>query len=124
MDIPNFSGKFANWKNFRDVYRSVIHRCETMTAVTKFYYLRTHLTGEAMEKIKSFSILGDNCERAWNTLTMYYENKRRIVGTHVSEIFSAKTMKAESSLELKHLVREIFNPLESLLTLDREGTLG
>ena len=33
-------------------------------------------------------------------------------------------MKAESSYELKRIVREIFNPIESLSALGREASLG
>ena len=45
----------------------------------KLHYLLTHLTGEALEKIKSLSIMNDNYERAWASLVAYYENQRRIV---------------------------------------------
>ena len=83
-----------------------------MSPIIKLYFLRTHLMGEAVEKIKSIAISSDNYETAWTTITDYYENKRRMVSTHVADVFSAKPMKAESSSELKRLVGEIINPLE------------
>ena len=53
IDLPKFSGKFSDWENFRDVFRSIVHRREDLSLIMKLYYLHTHLTGEALEKIKS-----------------------------------------------------------------------
>ena len=90
----------------------------------KLHYLRTHLTGEALEKIKSFSITNDNYDRRWATLIEYYENQRRIVGSHIAEIFSVKSMKSDTSSEIKRITREIYNPIASLNSLNRAATLS
>ena len=58
-------------------------------------------------------------ELGW--LTDYYENKRRLVTSHLSDFFSVKTMKFESAVELKRLIKETFNPLAALDSLDREA---
>ena len=105
IDLPKFSGKFSDWENFRDVFRSIIHRREDLSPIMKMHYLRTHLTGEALEKIKSLSITNDNYDRAWASLVDYYENQRRIVDSHISEIFSVKSMKSDTSSEIKHIAR-------------------
>ena len=109
LDLPKFFGKFSNWENFRDVYRAVIHRRENLSPVMKLHYLRTHLSGDALEKIKSLPISGDNYERVWTTLIEYYENQHRIVSSHISEIFSVKPMKMDSSSEIKRIYRELYN---------------
>ena len=90
----------------------------------KLHYLCTHLTGEALEKIKSLSITNDNYERAWASLVDYYENQRRIVGSHIAEIFSVKSMKSDTSSEIKRIARELFNPIVSLKSLNRATSLG
>ena len=90
----------------------------------KLHYLRTHLSGDALEKIKSLPIAGDNYERAWTSLIEYYENQRRIVSSHVSEIFSVKPMKTDSSSEIKRIYREVYNPIASLTSLYRADSLG
>ena len=111
LDLPKFFGKFSDWENFRDVFRAVIHRREP---VMKLHYLRTHL---------SLPISGDNYERAWITLTEYYENQRRIVSSHISEISSVKPMKMDSSSEIKRIYRELYNPIASLASLNRADSL-
>ena len=85
----------------------------------KFYYLRTYLTGKVLDKIKGLPMTNENFDRAWTTLTEYYENNRRLVTSHLSELFSVKPMKTESSVELKRLFKETFNPLDGLNSLDR-----
>ena len=124
IDFPNFSDKFSDWENFRDFFRAVIHRCEDLSPIMKSHYLRTHLTSESFEKIKSLAISSDNYDRAWTTLIEYYENQRRIVGSHIAEIFSVKSMKSDTSSEIKRIAREIFNPIASLNSLNRAASLG
>ena len=124
LDLPKFSSKFSVWENFRDVFRAVIHRREDLSPVMKLHYLHIHLSGDALEKIKSLPISGDNYERAWTTLTEYYENQRRIVSSHISEIFSVKPMKMDSYSEIKRIYRELYNPIASLASLNRADSLG
>ena len=124
IDLPKFSGKFSDGENFRDVFRSIIHRREDLSPIMKLHYLRTHLTGEALEKIKSLSITNDNYDRAWASLVDYYENQRRIVGSHIGEIFSLKSMNSDTSSEIEWIAREIFNPIASLNSLNRSASLG
>ena len=61
----------------------------------------------------------ENFDRAWTLLIDYYENKHRLVSSHLTEFFAVKPMKTESSSELKLLYKETFNPLNSLDSLDR-----
>ena len=72
IDLPKFSGKFSDWENFSYVFRSIIHRRENL------------------------SITNDNYDRTWTSLVEYYENQRRIVGSHIAEI-SVKYMKSDIS---------------------------
>ena len=60
IDLPNFSGKFSDWENFRGVFRAVIHRREDISPIMKLHYHRTHLTSELLEKIKSLAISNDS----------------------------------------------------------------
>ena len=122
--MPNFSDKLSDWENFRDIFRAVIHRRKDLSPIMKLHYLRTNLTSEALEKIKSLAISSDNYDLAWTTLIEFYENQRRIVGSHIAEIFSVKCMKSDTSSEMKRVAKEIFNPITSLNSLNRAASLG
>ena len=119
IDLPKFTGKYDEWENFRDIFRALVQRREDMSASIKFYYLKTHLVGEVLDKIKGLAMSDANFEGAWAALTAYYENKRRLVTASFTEFFSVTPMKSESSSELKRLVKETFNPLNGLDSLDR-----
>ena len=90
VDLLKFSGESSDWENLSDVFRSIMHCREDLLPIMKLHYLRTHLTGEAHEKIKSLAISSDKYVRVWATLIEYYENQRHVVGSHVAEIFSVK----------------------------------
>ena len=57
-------------------------------------------------------------------LIEYCENQRRIVSSYISEIFSVKPMKMDSSSEIKRIYRELYNPIASLTSLNRADFLG
>ena len=99
------------------MFRGLIHRRDDMNAVVKFYHLRLHLADEALDLISGITISDDNYERAWNVILNYYDNKRRLVNSHMSEFFSVKSMKADTASELKRVSRETLNPIESLEAL-------
>ena len=124
INLPKFSGKFSEWENFRYVFRALIHRHAEMPLVLKFSHLRTSLSGDALDQIKSISLSGENYDKAWTALLAYYENNRRLVNQYVSEIYAVKSMKSETSQELKPINREILSPIESLSSIGRTDSLS
>ena len=54
----------------------------------------------------------------------YYENHCHIVGSHIAEIFSVKPMKTDSASEIKRIYWELYNPIASLISLNRADSLG
>ena len=64
IQVPKFSGRLSDWSNFRDLFRSMVHRSEDVSAVLKFYHLKTGLEGEALNMIKSYEITEENYTKA------------------------------------------------------------
>ena len=93
----------------------------------KLVHLKTLLTDDAVDKVKGFPAKDDKYKAAWTTLNNYYENKRRLVDSYMSEFAAVKPMKAETSSELKRLIKETLTPLASLSSLEQNvdswGTL-
>ena len=112
MNLPKFSGSYSEWENFRDLFRSLVHRRADLDASVKFYYLRTHLTGEGLDRIKTIPIAADQYGKAWNNNLL-------------RKIFNVKPMISESANELKRVYTEIISPIDSLRTLGRtDADLG
>ena len=116
--LPTFSGKISEWPHFRDMFLSIIHK-QPAPSIMKLNCLHSHLTGDALDVIKNIAISEYNYELSWDTLKLHFENPRRLVQTHLSEIFAVKPMTNETSAEVKRILNQIFTPLDALTTLGR-----
>lgn len=116
--LPNFSGHLKEWVTFRDTFRSLIHDNQQLSAMDKFTYLRSSLTGEALQEINSVELTEVNYEVAWITLEQRYENKKLIVKAHLDSLFAVEVMKKESYELLSKLIGDFE---KNLLMLDKIG---
>lgn len=83
------------------------------------HFLQSSLTGRALESIKNIQITADNFEIAWTALMSRFENKRRLIETHVSTLFDLSAMSRESSSELNQLRDKVNKAIASLKNLER-----
>ena len=123
INIPKFSGKHAEWSNFKELFLATIDQREDLTPAMKLVHLKTLLTNDALDKVKGFPAKDDKYEEAWSTLNIHCENKRHLVDFYMSEFAAVKPMKAETSSELKRLIKETLTPLESLSFLEHNVDL-
>ncbi|XP_055584992.1 uncharacterized protein LOC129737855 [Uranotaenia lowii] len=54
--LPSFSGKLREWISFRDSFQSLIHNNDQLAPIEKFSYLRSSLSGEALEEVLSIEL--------------------------------------------------------------------
>lgn len=78
IKLPVFDGNFERWLNFHDLFVSLVHTSPNLSTIQKFYYLRSSLTGEALELIQTIPISNDQYPIAWNLLVGRYQNTRRL----------------------------------------------
>lgn len=117
IQLPNFSGKYEDWPAFRDLFRSIIGRDSSTTQVEKMHYLKTCLKGEAELLIRNLTTTEENYERAWATLSAYYENKRLLVRAYLANFLSLPKMKSESPIEFRkafHCLKSTVSSLDSI----------
>ena len=72
-----------------------------------------------MEIVSKYTLTDANYKLAWADLEAYYENKRSLINSHLTDLFNVKPMKAETYGALAELLKEIHTPLESLKALGR-----
>ncbi|XP_062713787.1 uncharacterized protein LOC134290629 [Aedes albopictus] len=116
--LPSFGGQLREWVTFRDSFRSLIHNNQQLSAMDKFTYLRSSLTGEALQEINSVEMTEANYDVAWVALERRYENKKLIVKAHLDSLFSVEVMKKESYESLSKLIGDFE---KNLLMLDKIG---
>ncbi|GFY78779.1 uncharacterized protein TNIN_452861 [Trichonephila inaurata madagascariensis] len=65
LSIPQFSGNFKDWINFKDLFVSTVHSQVSISNIEKFLYLKGLLTNEPASLIKHIPISNDSYEEAW-----------------------------------------------------------
>ena len=120
IPLPKFKGEYTEWETFRDLFTTLVVNKTTLSNVSKLHYLKTSLEGEALQLVSSFPVTGENFEIAWKKLVDKFENKRRLVSSHLASIFGIKAMKKESSAELKRILNSMNTPLQALELLHRD----
>lgn len=101
IEIPKFSGDFQAWTSFHDLFSSMVDCSTNLTGAQKMHYLRSSVEGEAEQLIRSYKVTDVNYTEAWKALCSRYQNRRRIVNSHLDEMFSLKTLSNECSVALR-----------------------
>ncbi|XP_055589678.1 uncharacterized protein LOC129741888 [Uranotaenia lowii] len=104
IKLPVFDGKLRDWIPFRDMFDSLIHNNHQLSDIDKFTYLRSAISGEALQEISSIELSADNYQVACDILEKRYENKKLIVKAYLDTLFGIEPLKKESGEALNHLV--------------------
>lgn len=66
VNVPVFDGSYLGWASFHDVFSALIHVNVNLSPIQKFFYLRSSLSGEALNAIKCLETTTNNYEKAWS----------------------------------------------------------
>ncbi|XP_055589279.1 uncharacterized protein LOC129741566 [Uranotaenia lowii] len=114
IKLPGFDGKLRDWIPFRDMFFSLIHNNERLSDIDKFTYLRSAISGEALQEISSIELSSDNYQVACNMLEKRYENKKLIVKAYLDALFGIEPLKKESGEALNRLVSDFDRNIQML----------
>ncbi|XP_055590082.1 uncharacterized protein LOC129742234 [Uranotaenia lowii] len=114
IKLPVFNGKLRDWIPFRDMFDSLIHKNEQLSDIDKFTYLRSAISGEALQEISSIELSADNYQIACDMLEKRYENKKLIVKAYLDALFGIEPLKKESGEALNHLVSDFDRNIQML----------
>ena len=64
IELPEFSGNYAEWLSFRDIFKSLVHENPNLTEIEKMHYLRTTLKGEALRALEALTVSSANYNAA------------------------------------------------------------
>ncbi|XP_055591303.1 uncharacterized protein LOC129743346 [Uranotaenia lowii] len=120
LKLPTFSGRIAEWITFRDTYKNLIHNDVGLSDIDKFTYLRTSLTGDALQEIASIEISSANYAIAWAALESVFENKKLLVMTHLDSLFALEPLRHENFDSLNKLVNGFEQSLQMLKKIGEE----
>lgn len=104
IQIPTFSGNYAEWQVFHNLFTALIDTNSSLQNVQKLHYLKACLKGDAEVLLRQFSITEDNYDEACSVLKRRYDNKRHIANTIFKKFFGQKALVHESATGLKQLL--------------------
>lgn len=119
LTIPTFSGEMDKWLNFYDMFNSVIHDNKNLSPVQKLQYLKGSLSGAARDILESVEIRSTNYEVAINLLKERYEDKSRIINTHIRHLFELEPLQRESYSQLQSLLNDTLKHVQALKSLNQ-----
>lgn len=117
IQLPTFSGKYEDWLQFHELFQSVIENNTSLSAIQKFFYLKSSLQGPALDVIQSLEVSEINYETAWELLKSRFDNKRVIVNNHVSSLFDIQKLEKESGIGLRTMLDTLNKHIRSLTSL-------
>lgn len=117
IQLPMFDGDLTNWIAFRDQYTDLVHANPKLTTVTKFYQLKSHLKGLALESINGFQLSSANYETAWMVIKKRYDKPDQIVDEYLLRFQQLPYLTAPSAVSLIQMVNRANQMLRVLPTL-------
>ena len=101
--LPCFNGKIEEWRPFYDSFQAMVHGDEGLTAIQKFYYLRSSLSDMALDVIKAIPLTDVNYEVALEKLRKRYDNHSLTIQSHIRALLESPRVNTASAKELQGL---------------------
>ncbi|GBN06421.1 hypothetical protein AVEN_78119-1 [Araneus ventricosus] len=116
IPLPEFSGKIAEFANFKNQFTNLISNNDQLNDSQKLYYLRASLKGES----KLLESSSDNFQSLFKALSDRYENQRQLTDSHVLEIINYDKIHSESTKEMRALMDCLNKNIRALKVLKYE----
>lgn len=120
IKLPVLSGDFEEWLYFHVLFISLVHSSPSLSTIEKFYYLRSSLTGEALQLIQTIPISNEQYPVAWNLLVTHFQKTRRLKRTYIQSLFEFLIIKLEAAAELHSLVDKFQSNVKILQQLGEQ----
>lgn len=116
ITIPTFTGDYAQWTTFKDLFVSLIHQNESLDNVQKMHYLKGLLSGEAEQLVRNIPITAANYNECWTMLSSRFDNKRFTSNCLLKRLMS-QVNAVDSSSAIKGLLDTTMECLNGLKNL-------
>ncbi|XP_076176650.1 uncharacterized protein LOC143151436 [Ptiloglossa arizonensis] len=117
VQLPIFTGDCGQWIRFRDTFLSLVHSSDKLSAIDRFNYLTTSLSGAAARTIESFSVSAANYELAWARLREKYDDPRLLVNHHIQSLLEIEPTRRQDGKSLSEFADRAVNNMRALGSL-------
>ncbi|KRX18468.1 hypothetical protein T07_15037 [Trichinella nelsoni] len=123
LKMPVFSGKVLEFPAFWDRFQGCVHSRTDLDDASKFSYLPSSLSGEALAAVERIPSSDANYSHAMELLQIRFGRTDAIVREHVKAIWNAKPC-TDSGDSIQALVDEINRHLRCLTALGKNPSTG
>lgn len=81
--LPKFSEDQLAWENFRDLFKSLVHDVVEIPSVQRLQYLKSALSGEALDVVANIPLTDAAYVGAWTDLNKRYGNQRVLLFSRI-----------------------------------------
>lgn len=117
--LPKFDGYILEWESFFDCFKVLVHREEVYSPAQKFSYLRSTLSGSALDIVKGIPMTDNNYNIAKKNLQQRYDNKSLVIQSHIRSILDIPSLTTASSRRLQELHSHISTHIAALEALNQ-----
>jgi hypothetical protein len=118
LAIPPFSGDITQWVTFWDSFQSAIHKNAALVEIDKFNYLKSLLSGSALEAVSGLTLSGPNYAEAIGILEKRFGNRQQIITKHMDHLLNVDAVSSAYNLKgLRHLFDSVETQVRSLKSL-------
>lgn len=117
IKLPQFSGNYSDWPTYRDLFKALIISNAQLSNVERLQYLKTSTSGEAAQLISNIRVQEDQFKPAWGKIMDRYEDKRRLIMSHVESLCSTKDQAKTTAKELYALTSSFGDKVDALNAL-------
>ena len=116
LDMASFAGDKLRWIEFWDSFESSVNKNTKLSAIEKFSYLRSKLTGEARSAISGLSLSNENYQIAIDILKERFGNEQEVIDLHYNRLISLRPATSNTS-SLRALLDNVERHIRSLEVL-------
>ena len=117
IELPKFSGDMLKFLNFWDQFEAAVHDNDDLPKVQKLIYLRSVLTGNALQTIEGFEVTGTNYQPAVQCLKHRYGRKRVVISSLVKSVVQMDAKSVVTAPSLCNLYDTLKNRTRALEAL-------
>ncbi|XP_055714187.1 uncharacterized protein LOC129808438 [Phlebotomus papatasi] len=113
IKLPMFSGSYADWHSFKNLFISSVGNDRTLSKSQKMHYLLTSTSGDAYGLFKNLEITDSNFDIAWERLVKRYEDKMMIITSHFERFLKQPQITKPDAVALRQLQASTTQCLEA-----------
>lgn len=117
IELPIFSGSYAQWTTFKDLFVEIVHRNTFISNAQKMQHLKAKLKGEPERLIQHMNISADNYEASWQILQQRYDNKCLLFSYQANILLNLPNIQTPTASLLKRMHDTTIECLQAIKNL-------